>query len=157
MAQSIAHLAATAQPQTASPFFDHLPSEIRQKIYQELWALHDTRWHVHSLSGHHHAPGGPVFPCLVAPDDDDIRYSRFQQTCGEELVLWQSRLRSPWNAHWRCAEAAAARRAGRRKTRMVSTSPIRFRPLRLSEPLLVCKQMSVVLVPMGTLQLTRSC
>lgn len=133
------HLAATAQQQTASPFFDRLPSEIRQKIYEELWNLHDTRWHVHSLSGQ--GVPGPVFPCITTPEEEDIRYSRFQTSLSEDIGIWESRLRSPWNAHWKCAEAAAAKLSRLRKRRIVPTDPIRFRPLMLSSPLLVCKQM----------------
>ncbi|CAN8102794.1 unnamed protein product [Discula destructiva] len=132
-------LAATAQPQTASPFFDRLPPEIRQKIYVELWGLHDTRWHVHSLIGHD-VPG-PVFPCIITPEEEDIRYSRFQASLSEDIGIWESRLRSPWNAHWKCAEAAAAKRSSQRKRRIVSTDPICFRPLMLNDPLLVCKRM----------------
>lgn len=132
-------LAITAQQQTASPFFDRLPSEIRHQIYAELWNLHDTRWHVHSLSGHD-VPG-PVFPCIITPEEEDVRYSRFQASLSDDIGFWESRLRSPWNAHWKCAEAAAANLSRQRKMRVVSTNPIRFRPLMLSSPLLVCKQM----------------
>lgn len=142
MAYSTDQLAATAQQQTASPFFDRLPSEIRQKIYEELWRLHDTRWHVHSISGRD-APG-PVFPCIITPEEEDIRYSRFQASLSEDIGIWESRLRSPWNAHWKCAEAAAAKLSRLRKRRIVPTDPIRFQPLMLSSPLLVCKQMYVV-------------
>ncbi|KAF3768132.1 hypothetical protein M406DRAFT_350915 [Cryphonectria parasitica EP155] len=62
-------LAATAQPQTSSPFFNDLPCEIRQKIYQHLWDLYDTRWHVHSFGNQ----VVPVFPCNTHSGEDDVR------------------------------------------------------------------------------------
>lgn len=139
-------LVAMAHPQTPSPFFDRLPSEIRQKIYEELWNLYDTRWHVQSTSG---GGGGhvavPVFPCINSPGDEDTRYTHFQASGGagaDDTILWESRLRSPWNTHWKCAEAAAAKLSKLQKRRVLSTDPIRFRP-RPTTPLLVCKRMYV--------------
>lgn len=130
-------LAATAHPQAASPFFERLPAEIRHRIYEELWRLHDTRWHIHTVEGGHVAP---VFPCLCAPDDEDTRYANFRASREEHVVVWENRLRSPWNTHWRCAEAAAARSSRLRRRRVSPTDPIRFLP-QLSAPLLVCKRM----------------
>lgn len=136
MSQLRDRLAATAQLQASSPFFERLPCEIRQKIYEELWGLHDTRWHVHSLEGH----VGPVFPCLTDPDDEDKRYTNFQASQEDNVVVWESRLRSPWNTHWRCAETAAARVSKLRGRRVLPTDPIKF-PLQLCAPLLVCRRM----------------
>ncbi|KAJ0115595.1 uncharacterized protein J7T55_010418 [Diaporthe amygdali] len=70
MAQLRSDIAATAELQTASPFFNKLPFEIREKIFDELWALHDTRWHVHSAGDH----AVPMFPCITGPDEEDTRY-----------------------------------------------------------------------------------
>lgn len=142
MSYSRDHLAATAQPQTASAFFDRLPSEIRRKIYQELWDLHDTRWHVQSLG----VPGklGPVFPCITDPEEEDIRWNKYQASLSEDSGIWESRLRSPWNAHWKCAEAASTKLSRLQKRRTVPADPVKFRPLLLSNPLLVCKQMYVL-------------
>lgn len=139
MSQFRDRLAATAHRQTASPFFEKLPSEIRHKIYEELWKLHDTRWHVYSLG----VPGtpGPVFPCITSPEEEDIRYSKFQASLIEDSGIWESRLRSPWNAHWKCAEAASTKVSRLPKRRPTPTDPVRFRPLLLSDSLLVCKQM----------------
>lgn len=128
-----------AHPQALSPFFDRLPSEIRQKIYEELWSLYNTRWHVHSFDGQ----VVPVFPCINSPDDEDRRYTNFQASGGEDNIIWESRLRSPWNTHWKCAEAAAAKLSKLQKRRVLPTDPIRFRP-RLTTPLLVCKRMYVL-------------
>ncbi|KAJ4417541.1 hypothetical protein N0V82_006100 [Gnomoniopsis sp. IMI 355080] len=134
-------LAATAQPQTGSPFFERLPSEIRQKIYQELWDLYDTRWHVHTLG----VPGplGPVFPCITTPEEEDIRWNKFQTSLSEDLGIWESRLRSPWNAHWKCAEAASTKLSRLQKRRATPADPVKFRPLLLSSPLLVCRRMYI--------------
>lgn len=139
MASLRAGMAATADPQTSSPFFDQLPFEIREKIFDELWALHDTRWHVHSAGDH----AVPAFPCITAAHDDDIRYARFQASRGVEALTWESRLRSPWNTHWRCAEAAAVRATNPRTGRTASPRDIvRRRPGFASpmSPLLVCKR-----------------
>lgn len=132
-------MAATAEPQTSSPFFDRLPFEIREKIFDELWALHDTRWHVHSAGDH----VVPAFPCITAAHEEDIRYARFQASRGVEALTWESRLRSPWNTHWRCAEAAAVRATNPRTGRTASPRDIvRRRPdfASPSSPLLVCKR-----------------
>lgn len=134
------HLAATAQPQFSSSFFERLPYEIRRKIYEELWALHDTRWHIHSFEGH----VGPVFPCITGPEDEDKRYTKFQASKDADAIVWETRLRSPWNTHWACAEAATARASKMRRRRVLPTDPIRF-PLQICTPLLVCKQMCVTL------------
>lgn len=134
-----ADMAATADPQSSSPFFDRLPFEIREKIFDELWALHDTRWHVHTAGDH----VVPAFPCITAPDEEDIRYARFQASRGVEALTWESRLRSPWNTHWRCAEAAAVRATNPRTGRTASPRDIvRRRPgfASPSSPLLVCKR-----------------
>lgn len=133
-------MAATADAQAQSPFFDRLPFEIREKIFDELWALHDTtRWHVHSAGDH----VVPAFPCITAACEDDIRYARFQASRGVEALTWESRLRSPWNTHWRCAEAAAVRATNPRTGRTASPRDIvRRRPgfASPSSPLLVCKR-----------------
>lgn len=139
MAQLRSDIAATAELQTASPFFNKLPFEIREKIFDELWALHDTRWHVHSAGEH----VVPVFPCITGPDEEDTRYSHFQTSRGSDALAWESRLRSPWNTHWRCAEAAAARATNPRTGRTASPRDyIRRRPsfATSSSPLLVCKR-----------------
>lgn len=139
MAQLRTGMAATADPQTASPFFDRLPFEIREKIFDELWALHDTRWHVHSAGDH----VVPVFPCITGAHEEDIRYARFQASRGVEALTWESRLRSPWNTHWRCAEAAAVRATNLRTGRTASPRDyVRRRPSFASatSPLLVCKR-----------------
>lgn len=136
MSQLRDRLAATAQLQAASPFFERLPSEIRHKIYEELWNLHDTRWHIHTVEGH----VAPVFPCISGPDDEDTRYANFQASKEEDVVVWENRLRSPWNTHWKCAEAAATRLSRLRRRRVSPTDPIRFLP-QLSAPLVVCKRM----------------
>ncbi|KAK2613222.1 hypothetical protein N8I77_000147 [Diaporthe amygdali] len=139
MAQLRSDIAATAELQAASPFFNKLPFEIREKIFDELWALHDTRWHVHSAGDH----AVPVFPCITGPDEEDTRYSHFQTSRGSDALAWESRLRSPWNTHWRCAEAAAARATNPRTGRTASPRDyIRRRPsfATSSSPLLVCKR-----------------
>lgn len=131
-------IVATTHLQASSPFFDRLPSEIRQRIYEELWDLYDTRWHIHSFDGHL----TPVFPCVVDPDDEDRRYANFQASHADDTVIWESRLRSPWNAHWKCAEAAATstKLRGRHGRRFSPGGSIKFRP-QLYVPLLVCKRM----------------
>ncbi|KUI68865.1 hypothetical protein VM1G_04613 [Cytospora mali] len=138
-----AGIAATAHPQTSSPFFEKLPFEIREKIYDELWQMHPTRWHVHT-PGHHCIP---VFPCITDADEEDVRYANFKASRGNDAVEWESRLRSPWNTHWRCAEAAATRASGSSRKRIPSANDyIRFtpryaRPLEEGSPLFVCKRM----------------
>lgn len=139
MAQLRSDMAATAEPQTASPFFDKLPFEIREKIFDELWAFHDTRWHVHSAGEH----VVPVFPCITDAHEEDTRYAHFQGSRGVEALTWESRLRSPWNTHWRCAEAAAVRATNPRTGRTASPRDyVRRRPsfASPSSPLLVCKR-----------------
>lgn len=139
MARLRSDMAATAEPQTASPFFDKLPFEIREKIFDELWALHDIRWHVHSAGDH----VVPVFPCITGAHEEDTRYARFQSSRGVEALTWESRLRSPWNTHWRCAEAAAGRATNPRTGRTASPRDyVRRRPSFASplSPLLVCKR-----------------
>lgn len=129
MAAFYNQVAATAQPQTASPFFQYLPSEIRQKIYEELWDPHSTRWHIDSLS---------VFPCVTDADDEDTRYAQFQASHGDDAALWASRLRSPWNTHWKCADRVVAMPSGQRViTPTDHTTTLRH----LIAPLLVCKRM----------------
>ncbi|KAI3393874.1 hypothetical protein diail_3549 [Diaporthe ilicicola] len=139
MAHLRSEIAATMEPQTASPFFDKLPFEIREKIFDELWALHDTRWHVYSAGDY----SVPVFPCITSADEEDTRYAKFQGSRGADALAWESRLRSPWNTHWRCAEAAAIRATNPRTGRTASPRDIvRQRPSFASplSPLLVCKQ-----------------
>lgn len=139
MAQLRSDMAATAELQTASPFFDKLPFEIREKIFDELWAFHDTRWHVHSAGEH----VVPVFPCITDAHEEDTRYAHFQTSRGVEALTWESRLRSPWNTHWRCAEAAAVRATNPRTGRTASPRDyVRRRPTFASplSPLLVCKR-----------------
>lgn len=129
-------IAASAQRQTASPFFEKLPAEIRQKIYDDLWDLHPTRWHVDSHKGY----PVPVFPCIADPDEEDVRYKKFQSSPRDEAAVWEDRLRSPWNNHWKCAEAVITT-PSRQQRRMVSpTDHVRIL-LHLIAPLLVCKQM----------------
>lgn len=130
------HVAASAHRQTASPFFDKLPAEIRQKIYDELWDLHQTRWHVDDHKGH----AAPVFPCVTACDQEDLRYKKFQAARGDEAAVWEDRLRSPWNTHWMCAEATITA-PSRRQRRMVSPTDHTRILLHLIAPLLVCKRM----------------
>lgn len=133
-------MAATAQPQSCD-FFDKLPLEIRQKIYGELWALHDIRQHVDF--DHDDNQSVPVFPCITHSGEEDIRYEEFEAARpagGEDMTRWEGRLKSPWNTHWKCAEAAAARASKLSGRRISSTDPIRFRT-HLDTPLLVCKRM----------------
>lgn len=136
-------IAATAHHQSSSPFFEKLPFEIREKIYDELWQMHETRWHIHAPGQH----TVPVFPCITHADEEDIRYANFKASRGEDAVDWESRLRSPWNTHWKCAEAAAARWSGSSRKRKTSPSDyIRFtpeyaRPPGQGSPLFVCKRM----------------
>lgn len=137
MSQFRDRLAASAQSQAASPFFDRLPSEIRQQIYRDLWDLCDVRWHVHAFS----ARAVPVFQCLTHPDDDDTRYARFQAERGSDAAVWESRLRSPWNTHWRCAEAAAAELSRLERRRVPPDAHVRLRDVQLLAPLLVCRRM----------------
>lgn len=134
--------AATADPQTSSSFFEKLPYEIREKIYDELWQLHDTRWHVHAPAQH----SVPVFPCITHANEEDTRYANFRASRGDEAVDWEARLRSPWNTHWRCDEAAATTLAGPRKKNMSPGDYILFaskyaRLLEQGSPLFVCKRM----------------
>lgn len=141
MSQFRDHIAATAHRQTASAFFDKLPAEIRQKIYDDLWDLHQTRWHVDSYKGH----AVPVFPCITCPDEEDLRYKKFRSSRGDEAAVWEDRLRSPWNTHWKCAEAVI-KAPSRRQRRMISPTDHMRILLHLIAPLLVCKQMYVVLL-----------
>lgn len=136
MSQLRDRLAATAQLQTSSSFFERLPYEIRHKIYEELWQLHDTRWHMHSFEGH----VGPAFPCITGPDDEDKRYTNFQASKDADVIVWETRLRSPWNTHWKCAEAAAARLSKLRRRRVLPTDSLRL-PVQPYAPLLVCRRM----------------
>lgn len=138
-----ASIATTANCQTSSTFFEKLPFEIREKIYDELWQMHDTRWHIHA-PGQHNVP---VFPCITPADEEDTRYANFKASRGDEAVDWESRLRSPWNTHWKCAEAAATKWSGSsRKRKTLATDYIRFspeyaRPAGQGSPLFVCKRM----------------
>lgn len=131
------HMAASARPQTASPFFDKLPAEIRRQIYDDLWDLHPTAWHVDDHKGR----PVPVFPCVAACHDDDLRYAKFLAAAGgDDAAVWEDRLRSPWNTHWQCAEAAITT-PSRRQRRMLSPADHTRTLLHLLAPLLVCKRM----------------
>ncbi|PSR80320.1 hypothetical protein BD289DRAFT_455383 [Coniella lustricola] len=127
---------APAQAQLSSPFFSRLPPEIRQQIYRELLALYPLAWHIHTVGGR----TLPVFPCITDPDEHDPRYEMFQTTRGHETMRWESRMRSPYNFHWRCAEAATAKLPLIDRNRYLSTDLVKMK-MQVPAPLLVCKRM----------------
>lgn len=136
MPKPTSSLVATAQPQLSSSFFSKLPPEIRQQIYRELFNLYSLSWHVHTVGGR----TLPVFSCNTAPDEHDPRYEKFQTTRGHETMRWESRMRSPFNFHWKCAETAAAKLPLIDRNRYLSTDLVKMK-MEVPVPLLVCKRM----------------
>jgi hypothetical protein len=93
--------AATADPQVLSNFFSVLPLEVRQMIYIEFWRLSGLRQHIFARKN---SPYKTHAPCIIAQDQEDIRYDRFRAAKGGEIAMWETRLKSDWCFHWECEE-----------------------------------------------------
>ncbi|KAF6826655.1 hypothetical protein CMUS01_09341 [Colletotrichum musicola] len=109
----------SANPQTESAFINHLPREIREAIYLELWRSHGL--HQHIL---YHGDSNFQFchwPCAIEfevrdglqEELEELR-ARFGVPLGQDIVPDRSdpklpylrRLQSQWMNHWPCGELA---------------------------------------------------
>ncbi|KAI1637893.1 hypothetical protein F4809DRAFT_301213 [Biscogniauxia mediterranea] len=106
----LAHLRATADIQLDSSLFGRFPSEIREMIYAECWAVSGLEQHIFSRDGRlTHSP------CVLAPGEVDTRNGEIHRMCRQSrrrsrshsLAVdkkWASRFTSTWQEHWRCEE-----------------------------------------------------
>lgn len=93
--------AKTADPQQASPFLSMLPLEIRKMIYEELWRSSGFRQHIFRFKNDRKFS---TCRCITDPDAEDVRFDKFMDMLSDERVIWNARLKSEWNTHWRCGE-----------------------------------------------------
>ncbi|KAI2468489.1 hypothetical protein F4781DRAFT_432315 [Annulohypoxylon bovei var. microspora] len=125
--------------QLTSPFFSHLPIEIRKMIYDLVWVgPYDHKYHA-GRSRHIHFQNGhwTNTRCVMYEDDEDLDLLQknmdiIHGSGKGDLVMWQKRLSSTWGSrHWRCEERM---QYGRRK----SVDHTDFMSM-----MLVCKRMQV--------------
>ncbi|KAF6831375.1 hypothetical protein CPLU01_06794 [Colletotrichum plurivorum] len=116
----------SANPQTESAFINHLPREIRDAIYLELWRSHGLRQHI-LYHGDSVRPGMPRhfqfchWPCAIEfevrdglqEELEELR-ARIGVPLGYDIFPDRSdtktpylrRLQSQWMNHWPCGELA---------------------------------------------------
>ncbi|KAI5919145.1 hypothetical protein F4810DRAFT_714743 [Camillea tinctor] len=106
----LARLTATADIQHDSSLFGRFPSEIRNMIYAECWAVSGLKQHIFSREGRlAHSP------CVLAPGEVDTRNGEIHRMCRQgrrrsrphSLPVenkWASRFSSAWQEHWGCEE-----------------------------------------------------
>lgn len=102
-----------ADNQSQSRFFNMLPVEVRQLIYQDIWALSGLTQHIYIANGSY-----THCPCLIDHNAPDKRQTELDLLWPElprvghgdfrsESPEWRRRLLSTWCNHWPCEEAAA--------------------------------------------------
>jgi len=113
--QLVSQLASTADEQLSSPFFTRLPLEVRNMIYAEFWRTSGLRQHVTTDPD---APSSAPIkfihtPCLIRPEEPDVRYTNYKASGGGPYGPWKQRLRSEWTIHWPCQEALERQQSSR--------------------------------------------
>ncbi|KAF7533086.1 hypothetical protein G7054_g7398 [Neopestalotiopsis clavispora] len=109
----ISKIQGGADNQSQSRFFNILPVEVRQLIYQDIWALSGLTQHIYIANGSY-----THCPCLIDHNAPDKRQTELDLLWPElprvghgdfrsESPEWRRRLLSTWCNHWPCEEAAA--------------------------------------------------
>ncbi|TDZ65201.1 hypothetical protein CTRI78_v003569 [Colletotrichum trifolii] len=99
--------------QSKSNFFQKLPPEVRDQIYQEFWNVTGVKRHVFLVN--RQLKYSPCITSHEAPDDRQVGIARdfAPYPSVQELPKWFDRLISPWCNHWRCGELWEDIQAGR--------------------------------------------
>ncbi|KAI1109848.1 hypothetical protein F5Y14DRAFT_388887 [Nemania sp. NC0429] len=150
----VAHLRITANAQSHSAFFGHLPSEIREMIYAECWAVSGLRQHVYQSQ---HGLQLTHSPCILSrrqtdERNDEIRrlmccqgQNRRGSRSRSSLVVdgqWAARFSSPWHEHWPCEEEALRLEQSSRDQESHNRRQTLFLPI-----LLLCKRTYIEAFP----------
>lgn len=94
-------IAATADSQPASLFLTTLPLEIRKMVYEELWRSSGLRQHIFHVKDDKKFS---ICRCVADPDAEDVRFDKFMDMLSDEREVWNARLKTEWNIHWKCGE-----------------------------------------------------
>lgn len=113
----IHHSSGYGQP--ISPFFGRLPPEIRHQIYEALLHSAGSTQHIYKSDVGDSAAITQT-PCLIDPDDDDVRELRYVETFSEisetacrgdpnnyDQKVWRGRQSTDWCNHWQCEEGGS--------------------------------------------------
>ncbi|KZL79743.1 hypothetical protein CI238_02128 [Colletotrichum incanum] len=97
--------------QLAAGFFDKLPEEIREMIYQELWRAAGLGQHIiRTQAGYAHSRCLFHRPGTRAVDGEEPwEFNWMAPDARGSVPLWYKREMSTWCDHWKCEEAREER------------------------------------------------
>ncbi|KAK0726393.1 hypothetical protein B0T21DRAFT_385662 [Apiosordaria backusii] len=135
-------MAVTASPQDDSPFFSLLPPEIREMIYQDIWATSGSKQHIYKQNMGKDKKWSHV-PCSADYTAGDTRFERFTQSArgSEEEYQWVKRLKSEWCYHWCCEQSTSKWHTTQDPKELQKEGVRQAAPSGFMSLLLVCKRM----------------